>query len=174
MDGFDFARGNRFITYATWAIRNVLAQKERSYHRHRGRPFALYVESLTAPDSGVNECEREEAQNQRRSVVRRWLGRLDKRERRNLASRHGLGGAPEQTLAQIGQELGICKERVRQIAARGHAKLRKFARLEASNCRTSDAGGCRLVPAAPGAIERNLKDRRRQPERGQCRPAQGS
>ena len=78
-----------------------------------------------------DEHEREVVQNQRRSVVRRWLGRLDKRERRILASRYGIGGAPEQTLAQIAQELGISQERVRQIAVRAHAKLRKFARLEA-------------------------------------------
>jgi RNA polymerase primary sigma factor len=64
-------------------------------------------------------------------VLTRWFGRLEPRERRILASRYGIGGAPELTLEQIGQELGISKERVRQIAARAQAKLREFARLEA-------------------------------------------
>jgi RNA polymerase primary sigma factor len=131
VDGFDFARGYKFSTYATWAIRNELARKERRSLRHRSQPFALYEESLTAPETGVDEHEREEAQNQRGVVVRRWLGRLDQRERRILASRYGIGGTPEQSLTEIAQELGVSKERVRQLAARAHAKLREFARCEA-------------------------------------------
>jgi RNA polymerase primary sigma factor len=54
------------------------------------------------------------------------------RERWILASRYGIGGASEQTLKQIGQALGISKERVRQIATRASAKLREFARREAT------------------------------------------
>jgi RNA polymerase primary sigma factor len=131
VDGFDFARGNKFSTYATWAIRNKLARKERKSLRLRRQPLALYEESLMAPDTGVDEYEREKVQAQWRSVLTRWFGRLEPRERRILASRYGIGGAPELTLEQIGQELGISKERVRQIAARAQAKLREFARLEA-------------------------------------------
>ena len=131
MDGFDFARGNRFSTYAVRVIRNVLAENHGRFIRRRGRAFALHEESLAAPDPGVDEHELEELQNQRRSAVRRWLGRLDKRERRILASRYGIGGGPKQTLEHIGRDLGISKERVRQIAARAQAKLREFARREA-------------------------------------------
>jgi RNA polymerase primary sigma factor len=130
VDGFDFARGNRFSTYATWAIRNKLAENVRRFMRGRVHLHGLFEESLAAPDSNIDEHELEEAQNQRRSVVKRWLGRLDKRERRILISRYGLDGDPEQTLAQIGQKLGITKERVRQLVVRAHAKLRKLARRE--------------------------------------------
>jgi RNA polymerase primary sigma factor len=131
VDKFDFARGNKFSTYATWVIRNTLARNEQSSTRPRRYPFASYEESLAGPDSGIDEYEREEVQDQRRSMVRRWLRRLDKRERRILASRYGIGGATEQTLTQIAQELGISKERVRQLATRAQNKLRMFARLEA-------------------------------------------
>jgi RNA polymerase primary sigma factor len=131
VDGFDFARGNRFSTYATWAIRNTLAENDRRFMRHRGHPFALYEKSLTAPDSGIDEYEREEARYQRRSMVKRWLGRLDKRERLIVTRRYGIGGAPKQTLVQIAQELGISKERVRQIATRALLRLRNFAGSEA-------------------------------------------
>ena len=58
VDRFDFARGNRFSTYATWAIRNALASKAESDRRHRGRPFARYEASLLAPDPGVAEVEK--------------------------------------------------------------------------------------------------------------------
>ena len=131
VDGFDFARGNKFSTYATWAIRNALARSVRRSIRRRRYPLALCEESLTASDSGADEHEREEDRERCRSAVRRWLGRLDQRERRILASRYGIGGGPAQTLREIGRELGISKERVRQIEVRAQAKLLKMARLEA-------------------------------------------
>ncbi|MGO9470823.1 MAG: sigma-70 family RNA polymerase sigma factor [Isosphaeraceae bacterium] len=131
VDAFDFARGYRFSTYATWAIRNVLVENERRFIRHRRHHFALNAESVAAADSDVDEHEREEAQNQRQSLVERWLRRLDERERRIVISRYGIGGAARQTLVQIGRELGISKERVRQIEARANAKLRRIAQREA-------------------------------------------
>ena len=42
VDAFDFARGNRFSTYATWAIRNVLARNDQRFIRRRAHHFALY------------------------------------------------------------------------------------------------------------------------------------
>ena len=69
-----------------------------------------------------------------RSGGRRWsrelLAKLDDRERRILVGRFGIGGACEQTLKQIGKELGITKERVRQIESVAQDKLRRLARTE--------------------------------------------
>jgi RNA polymerase primary sigma factor len=55
------------------------------------------------------------------------LGRLDDRERRIIISRYGINGVSEQTLEQLGRELGITKERVRQIESRAQEKLRRIA-----------------------------------------------
>jgi RNA polymerase primary sigma factor len=130
VDRFDFARGNRFSTYATWAIRNAIASKAISDRRHRSRPFGQYEEFLLAIEPGVADFENDAVQDQRRSMVRRWFVRLGERERLILTNRYGLSGAAERTLAQIGRELGISKQRVSQIAARAENKLRKIARRE--------------------------------------------
>jgi RNA polymerase primary sigma factor len=63
-------------------------------------------------------------------AVKGMLGRLDDRERRIIVSRYGLNGVNEQTLEQLGKELGITKERVRQIESRAQDKLRRFANEE--------------------------------------------
>ena len=62
-----------------------------------------------------------------REAVQGMLGRLDDRERRILVSRYGIGGANELTLERLGRELGITKERVRQIQSQAQEKLREFA-----------------------------------------------
>ena len=48
VDGFDFARGNRFSSYATWAIRNMLVENERRFSRRRAHQFAFKEEFVVA------------------------------------------------------------------------------------------------------------------------------
>jgi RNA polymerase primary sigma factor len=130
VDRFDFARGNKFSTYATWAIINGLRRRKRQWNdRVRFVPGDEVVLQSTA-DTRADEHDQEKAHQQRRCKVERWLGRLDDRERRILASRCGIGGAGEKTLTQIGKELGISKERVRQLEARARKKLLGLAREE--------------------------------------------
>ena len=47
VDRFDFARGNKFSTYASWAILNELARYERRQKRRGNRPFVLYQRRLS-------------------------------------------------------------------------------------------------------------------------------
>jgi RNA polymerase primary sigma factor len=55
--------------------------------------------------------------------VRALLGSLNERERAILRSRYGLDG-PEQSLGDVGDRLGLSRERVRQIEERALGKLR--------------------------------------------------
>jgi RNA polymerase primary sigma factor len=55
--------------------------------------------------------------------VRARLGRLDERSRRVVELRFGLGGEGPLTLREVGQRLGLRRERVRQIEKRAIARL---------------------------------------------------
>ncbi len=58
-----------------------------------------------------------------RSVVE-WLAELPERQRRVIERRYGLGGCTVVTLEQLAAELGITRERVRQIQSEALEKLR--------------------------------------------------
>src|SRR4051794_14497691 len=128
VEKFDYSRGNKFSTYASWAIMKNFARTipEENYRRDR---FVTGHEEMfeAAADTRIDEHEYESAQRRNQEAVKGMLGRLDDRERRIIISRYGINGVSEQTLEQLGRELGITKERVRQIESRAQEKLRKIA-----------------------------------------------
>jgi RNA polymerase primary sigma factor len=60
-----------------------------------------------------------------RACLMRLLARLDRRERSILISRFGLDGRDPQTLDQVGDRIGLTRERVRQIQNVAIESLRK-------------------------------------------------
>jgi len=70
------------------------------------------------PDGGIDD-------DRMRSGVGTLIGTLTPREQLILRLRYGLGGEEEHTLEQIGQSLGLSRERVRQLEARALKKLRE-------------------------------------------------
>ena len=71
----------------------------------------------SVPDSGIDD-------DRMRLGVGHLIGALTDREQLILRLRYGLGGEEEHTLEQIGQSLGLSRERVRQLEARALKKLR--------------------------------------------------
>jgi RNA polymerase primary sigma factor len=61
--------------------------------------------------------------------LRDLLSQLDERERLVVEHRFGLGGTEPETLAELGEHLGLSRERVRQIEARALEKLRRSQRV---------------------------------------------
>jgi len=57
------------------------------------------------------------------------LGDLDGKERAVVRLRFGLGDDRPRTLQEIGDQLRLSRERVRQIESRAKEKLRRSARL---------------------------------------------
>lgn len=128
-DKFDVSRGNKFSTYATWAIVKNFARTLYEATRHSDRFCTSHSEMLNfTADVRADQYEQESAQIQRESQVERILDRLDERERQIIAARFGLiRGREPFTLTQVAATMGVTKERIRQIQVRAMGRLREAA-----------------------------------------------
>jgi RNA polymerase primary sigma factor/RNA polymerase sigma factor len=126
VEKFDFARGNKFSTYASWAIMKNFARTIPDEHKQRERFRTSHSEMFASTEEPrSDQYEQESAQAQRERQIGRILERLDEREQRIIISRFGLDhGQEPQTLKEVGAEMGVTKERVRQLEARALNKLR--------------------------------------------------
>lgn len=138
---FDGTKGVRFISYAVFWIRQAILQ---AIDRAVPRPLdgaALRWVSLDAPlgeESGgrladvvATAAEDPGALSERhalRDAVDSSLTCLPSREARVLRLYFGLDGDAPATLDKIGSELGVSRERVRQIKDRALARLRAGSR----------------------------------------------
>jgi RNA polymerase primary sigma factor/RNA polymerase sigma factor len=132
VEKFDFARGNKFSTYASWAIMKNFARTIPGEFKHRDRYRTSQDELFAAtPEYRGNQTFEEGAQLTREAQVEKILRRLDEREQKIIMGRFGLErGHEPQTLKEVGASLGVTKERIRQIEARALSKLRMAAQEE--------------------------------------------
>ena len=79
------------------------------------------------PDTSAEQPETETADRARSSELLEALEKLQPRQRRVLVERFGLDGVRPRTLEEVGANLGITRERVRQLEARALRELRAVA-----------------------------------------------
>ena len=133
VDKFDYTRGFKFSTYASWAIMKNFARSVPKAGARRER-FQTGRDELLETSRDLRfegeEPYREPDVSVRQSIER-VLGKLVPREREIVMRRFGLGDVPgPQTLEEVGRHFGVTKERIRQIEGRALNKLRGLIKPE--------------------------------------------
>ena len=131
---FDVGLGNRFSTYATWAVRNHMLRCLKRRQASQELIIAhdqLWLDWL--PDERTNPDHDVRRTALRAESVRQLLSSLSDRERTVISARFGLEGQPRgQSLQDIAERIGLSKERVRQIALHAIEKLQGIVKTTGS------------------------------------------
>ncbi len=129
IEKFDYSQGNKFSTYASWAIMKNYARSIPNEMKQLDRYRTGHDEFFTqSTDNRDNPFQQELNQQSQHTAIMSILGQLDPRERDIILHRFGLNsGSEPETLEKVGTRFGVTKERIRQIESRALAKLKKIA-----------------------------------------------
>jgi RNA polymerase sigma factor (sigma-70 family) len=119
IQGYDPGRGTAFSTYAWVAIWRQVYRRGQELSRDTDVWLPERLASWDEPDpaEGVD-------QELTIAILYDLVGQLPKRLRRVIVGRYGLGGQPPCTLKELGEEMGLSGERVRQLEQDALAWLR--------------------------------------------------
>ena len=144
VDKFEPERGNKFISYAVnWIREGILtALKKRNSLPSDELPNNIddidddSNNDITIDSNFIANVEQEkQKENDVNTVLKILMEDLSEREKYIVMKYNGIGEKKPKTLEEIGNVLGLTKERVRQINEKAMKKLRVAA---LNNCITSD------------------------------------
>jgi RNA polymerase primary sigma factor len=134
VEKFDYTRGFRFTTFASWTIAKDYARKIPAQASRLDRKTASSLANIHHDLKTKDVVDFAAIERAHQSLTRVIKDNLTEREQYIILNRYGLIGSPvkkkTKTLVQIGEELGLSKERVRQVELIALQKLRQSLSVE--------------------------------------------
>jgi len=82
------------------------------------------------PDEKILSPDQESSRRILSDQIKEILSDLTPKERQILEMRHGLKNGVMYTLEEVGREFGVTRERIRQIEAKAHEKIRQHEKVK--------------------------------------------
>lgn len=129
IESYEPAKGKRFVDYAAPKLKSRLRNTLGAHRRGRAMETPVEPNDLHANPAPEKkpECPLGLYVDVRSMIARRkvsaLLSCLDEREQRVITARFNLHYEGKKTLKQIGEELGLTRERIRQIETEALGKL---------------------------------------------------
>lgn len=127
VDYFNWTLGHKFSTYATWVVKKNFFRDAKMKFAHNER-LSFFNDSIPdMEDEKTSGLVDERDQQSRQTLIFKLIGLLVKenigtdriRQAYVLENYFGVNGREKKTLEKISEEIGVTKERVRQLKEKG-------------------------------------------------------